>query len=87
MRDFIVSDHASHHDAFLADMRRWLAGGAVRNRETVVDGLERRRPQACPEAFLGLFEGANIGKMIGPTPGTLSAASVRVVPRARCEST
>ena len=46
-------------DAFLADMRRWLAEGAVRNRETIVDGLER-----APDAFLGLFEGANIGKMI-----------------------
>ena len=59
MRGFIVADHAHRHDAFLADMRRWLAEGAVRNRETVVDGLER-----APAAFLGLFEGANIGKMI-----------------------
>ena len=59
MRGFVVSDHADRRDAFLADMRRWLAEGAVRSRETVVDGLAR-----APEAFLGLFEGANIGKMV-----------------------
>ena len=59
VRGFIVSDHADRRAAFLADMRRWLAEGEVRSRQTIVEGIER-----APEAFLGLFEGSNIGKMV-----------------------
>ena len=59
MRGFIVSDHADRRDAFLTDVRRWRAEGAIRSRETVIEGLER-----APEALLGLFAGANIGKMV-----------------------
>lgn len=59
IRGFIVSDHADRRAAFLADMRRWLAEGEVRSRQTVVEGLER-----APQAFLGLFDGSNIGKMV-----------------------
>jgi NADPH-dependent curcumin reductase CurA len=40
-------------------MGAWLADGTVKSRETVVDGLE-----AMPDAFLGLFAGANTGKML-----------------------
>ena len=36
-----------------------IASGAVTIRETVKDGIE-----AAPEAFLGLFAGDNIGKML-----------------------
>ena len=42
-------------------MGPWLASGAVKSRETVVDGLEN-----MPDAFLGLFKGANTGKMLRP---------------------
>ena len=59
VQGFIVSDHADRRAAFLGDMRRWLAEGEVRSRQTVVEGLER-----APEAFLGLFEGSNVGKMV-----------------------
>jgi NADPH-dependent curcumin reductase CurA len=44
---------------FYAEMAPWVANGTVKSRETVVDGLE-----ATPDAFLGLFEGANTGKML-----------------------
>jgi NADPH-dependent curcumin reductase CurA len=40
-------------------MSRWIASGQVKSRDTLVEGLER-----TPEAFLGLFEGANTGKML-----------------------
>jgi hypothetical protein len=40
-------------------MGAWLKSGAVKAEETVVEGLKR-----TPEAFLGLFEGANLGKML-----------------------
>jgi NADPH-dependent curcumin reductase CurA len=59
MRGFIVSDHADRRAAFRADMDRWLAEGAVRARETVYEGIEQ-----APAAFLGLFDGANTGKML-----------------------
>jgi hypothetical protein len=40
-------------------MGQWLASGEVKSRETVVEGLGN-----MPDAFLGLFKGQNIGKML-----------------------
>jgi NADPH-dependent curcumin reductase CurA len=40
-------------------MGGWIASGAVKSRDTVVEGLEQ-----TPQAFLGLFSGANTGKML-----------------------
>jgi NADPH-dependent curcumin reductase CurA len=59
MRGFIVSDHAHRRDDFLRDMTGWVADGRVRYRETVLEGFER-----MPDAFLGLFSGENVGKML-----------------------
>ncbi len=59
MKGFIVFDYFPRIAEFYRDMAPWVASGAVQSRETVVDGLER-----MPEAFLGLFEGANTGKML-----------------------
>lgn len=67
MQGFIVSDHADRFPAFVAEVAPLVADGGIRYRETIVDGLER-----APEAFVGLFEGANVGKMlvrVGPEPG------------------
>ena len=44
-------------DEFYRDMGRWVASGAVKARETVVEGLE-----AMPDAFLGLFSGQTPGR-------------------------
>jgi NADPH-dependent curcumin reductase CurA len=59
MRGFIVFDFQSRVDEFYRDMGEWLASGAVKSRETLVEGLEN-----MPDAFLGLFKGANTGKML-----------------------
>jgi NADPH-dependent curcumin reductase CurA len=59
LKGFIVFDFQARMGEFYRDMGQWLASGQVKSRETVVDGLER-----MPEAFLGLFEGANTGKML-----------------------
>jgi NADPH-dependent curcumin reductase CurA len=59
LKGFIVFDYFPRMAEFYAEMGPWLASGAVQSRETIVEGLEK-----MPEAFLGLFEGANTGKML-----------------------
>jgi len=59
MKGFIVFDYFPRMAEFYRDMGAWLASGQVKSRDTVVDGLEK-----APEAFLGLFQGANTGKML-----------------------
>jgi NADPH-dependent curcumin reductase CurA len=44
---------------FRARASRWVREGKLRYREDIVDGLEK-----APEAFLGLFNGANFGKLL-----------------------
>jgi NADPH-dependent curcumin reductase CurA len=45
--------------SFYADMGQWISQGKIKWQETVVDGIEN-----APKAFLGLFTGANVGKML-----------------------
>ena len=59
MQGFIVFDFQPRIGEFHRDMAGWLASGRVKSRDTVVEGLEN-----TPQAFLGLFEGANTGKML-----------------------
>ena len=59
MRGFIVFDFQPRMGEFYRDMGQWLASGAVKSRETVAEGLD-----TMPDAFLGLFKGENIGKML-----------------------
>ncbi len=59
MQGFIVSDHNDILPQFTADMAEWLKEGKIRYKETVYEGLEK-----APDAFLGLFTGANTGKML-----------------------
>lgn len=56
---FIVSDHYAELPAFLADMAGWIAAKKIIWRESIDDGIE-----AAPGAFLKLFKGENIGKML-----------------------
>jgi hypothetical protein len=59
IRGFIYTDFLPQIGDFYRDMGGWIASGQVKSRETVREGLE-----AMPEAFLDLFRGANIGKML-----------------------
>jgi NADPH-dependent curcumin reductase CurA len=59
LKGFIVFDYFPRMAEFYAEMAPWIADGTVKSRETVVDGLEK-----TPDAFLGLFSGANTGKML-----------------------
>lgn len=59
LKGFIYTDYLAEMGDFYRDMGGWIAGGQVTSRETVRDGIE-----AAPQAFLDLFSGANIGKML-----------------------
>ena len=59
IKGFIVSDYASLTPQFLADMGKWAKEGKMKWHETIVDGVDK-----APDAFIGLFKGANFGKMI-----------------------
>jgi NADPH-dependent curcumin reductase CurA len=59
LKGFIVFDYFPRMAEFYAEMAPWVANGTVKSRETVVEGLEN-----MPDAFLGLFNGANTGKML-----------------------
>jgi NADPH-dependent curcumin reductase CurA len=56
---FLYPDFIEQVPEFNADMAKLIASGAVKGRETVMDGLEQ-----TPDAFIGLFSGANTGKML-----------------------
>jgi NADPH-dependent curcumin reductase CurA len=59
LQGFIYSDYLGRLDEFYREVGRLVASGKVQPRETIVDGLEN-----MPEAFLGLFRGDNVGKML-----------------------
>jgi hypothetical protein len=59
LQGFLVFDYQPRMSEFYRDMGGWLKSGAVKARETVVEGLEQ-----APDAFLGLFKGENVGKML-----------------------
>jgi NADPH-dependent curcumin reductase CurA len=59
VQGFLYGDYVPRLAEFHRDMGEWVASGKVRAQETVVDGLEK-----MPDAFLGLFTGANTGKML-----------------------
>jgi NADPH-dependent curcumin reductase CurA len=59
VRGFIVSDFAAKQGDFLRDMAAWISEGNVKYREDIVDGLEK-----APQAFLGLLESKNFGKLV-----------------------
>ena len=59
LQGFIVSDFFAKQGEFAAEMTGWIKSGEVRWRETVDEGIE-----AAPGAFLKLFAGENVGKML-----------------------
>jgi NADPH-dependent curcumin reductase CurA len=59
LEGFIVSSHTDMQADFIRDMSAWIASGKIKWRETVEDGVEN-----APTAFLKLFKGENLGKML-----------------------
>ena len=59
LQGYIVSDYRARTAEFYADMKDWIAAGQIKSQETIVEGIEN-----APNAFIGLFTGENMGKML-----------------------
>ncbi len=60
VQGFIIFDDYGHrYGEFAQDINQWLAEGKIQYREHLVQGLDN-----APEAFIGLLEGKNFGKLI-----------------------
>ena len=59
MEGFIVSTHWNMMADFHRDLAQWVKDGKVTWKETVFEGIEK-----APDAFVGLFKGENLGKML-----------------------
>jgi len=59
MKGFIVRDWLDRQGEFEKEVGGYLRTGKLKNKETVVEGIEQ-----AVGAFLGLFAGKNIGKMV-----------------------
>ena len=58
-RGFIVWDFAEQEEEALKSLAGWIREGKLKYREDFVDGLDQ-----APEAFMGLLQGNNFGKLI-----------------------
>ena len=56
---FIYTDYIAHIGEFMQDAGAMIASGKLKARTTVKEGVE-----STLDAFLGLFSGANTGKML-----------------------
>ena len=59
MQGFLIRDHAKDFGKALKQLGAWLQDGSLIYEETIIEGFEN-----LPEAFIGLFEGKNTGKMV-----------------------
>lgn len=59
MEGFLVGQFSARYREGLEQLAAWLREGKIRYEETITRGLDH-----APEAFLGLFEGANLGKQL-----------------------
>lgn len=59
IQGMIVGDHMDRVNDFRRDVSQWLREDRIKYKEDIVQGL-----QNAPQAFLGLFEGKNFGKLI-----------------------
>lgn len=66
MKGLIVIDSLHLLGDFEREVGGYFQTGKLKNQETVVTGIDR-----AVEAFLGLFEGKNIGKMVVKLDGTV----------------
>jgi NADPH-dependent curcumin reductase CurA len=59
IRGFVYYEFESQRAQFLEDMKSWIRSGRLKYRTTILQGIEQ-----SPAALIGLFTGANTGKMV-----------------------
>jgi NADPH-dependent curcumin reductase CurA len=59
MKGLIVSDWLDRQDEFEKEVGGYFHAGKLKNKETIVEGIDK-----AVDAFLGLFQGQNVGKMV-----------------------
>jgi len=59
MRGFVFYEFEAKRAEFLQDMKGWIKQGRMKYRTTMVQGIDQ-----APTALIGLFTGANTGKMV-----------------------
>lgn len=59
MKGFLVNDYFEKFPHATGQLTHWLLEGKLKNKETIIEGFEN-----IPNAFIGLFEGTNKGKMV-----------------------
>lgn len=59
IKGFTVGDYAVRFSEGGKQLGQWLAEGKLKYEETIVDGFDN-----IPNAFLGLFSGTNVGKLL-----------------------
>jgi NADPH-dependent curcumin reductase CurA len=60
LQGFIIGlDYGHRFKEFQQPMEQWVREGRIKYREDIVEGLEK-----APDAFIGLLEGANFGKLV-----------------------
>ncbi len=59
MKGLLVRDWLARQAEFEAEVGNYFEAGKLKNKETVVEGIDQ-----AVDAFLGLFEGKNVGKMV-----------------------
>ncbi|QQX86619.1 NADP-dependent oxidoreductase [Cupriavidus necator] len=64
IRGFIVREFQDQRAAFLDDVSTWISEGRIGYREDIVKGFAN-----APEAFIGLLEGKNFGKLVVDVDG------------------
>ncbi|KPL60537.1 NADP-dependent oxidoreductase [Rossellomorea vietnamensis] len=59
MKGFVVNDYSDRFKEGATELGQWLSQGKLQYEETITEGLDN-----VTDAFLGLFQGKNIGKQL-----------------------
>jgi NADPH-dependent curcumin reductase CurA len=59
LQGFIVSNYSERFGEALSHLTQWVNDGKLKYTETIIQGFDK-----LPDAFLGLFSGNNLGKML-----------------------